>query len=362
MYIFIYVLILVGIYPFVIYYVTKNIIVSILITIYFLVIFTIFPYYPLIERNLNSWLLHNSWNHSDWATFLAGVLGFSGAFAALYGIRWQVTREENNAIKGIKSYIKMVLMENLVEERWKAIRDLKYFSNSYSTFKWFDLDIDYLFPFSETVINDNLNIILRFSFGESFFKVYYSINKKNIELKRYWEQIPKRREVFIELLEQNQLNFEKIDKLYDEKISTNKDKIYYICVIITFLSRAIGEIKIKNLGSKITNTSIKNLKKSIYKVKELKEYLNKIKFDNYKFQSKKNFLIEENLNSFCKIIQKSISIIINNFKDKRDKRELCGKPIHYNANNIDIFDNIDNYEKILKEEINKILKDNNFEK
>lgn len=355
MYIFIYVLILVGIYPFAIYYMTKNIVTSILITIYFLIIFTIFPYYPLIEGNLNRLLLHNNWNHSDWATFLAGILGFSGAFIALYGIRWQVIREENNSIKGIKSYIKMVLMENLVEERWKVIRDLKYFLNSYSTFKWFDLDIDYLFPFSETVINDNLNIILRFSFGESFFKVYYSINKSNIDLKRYWEQIPKRREAFIELLEQNQLNFEKIDKLYDEKISTNKDKIYYICVIIAFLSRAIAEIKMTNLENKITNISIKNLKESMNKVRE-------IQFDINNFQSIEKFLNEDNLDSFCKVIHQCIDIVIKTFKDQRDKRELCGKLVHYNLDSVDIFDNIDSYERKLKVEINKILKDNDFEK
>lgn len=355
MYIFIYVLILVIVYPFAIYYITKNIVTSILITIYFLTIFTIFPHYPLIEGNLNRWLLHNNWNHSDWATFLAGVLGFSGAFIALYGIRWQVIREENNAIKGIKSYIKMVLLENLVEERWEAINFLKYFSSSYSAFKWFNKDIDCLFSFSESIINDNLNIILRFSFGENFLKVYYAINQKNIELKRYLEQIPKRREVFIELLEQNQLNFEKIDKLYDEKISSNKDKIYYICVIIAFLSRAIGEIKMPNFESKITNISIENLKESINKVRE-------IQFDVNNFQSIEIFLNKDNLDSFCKVIHQCIDIVIKSFKDQRDKRELCGKLIHYNLDSVEIFYNIDSYERKLKVEINKILKDKDFKK
>ena len=151
------------------------------------------------------------------------------------------------------------------------------------------------------------------------------------------------------------MNFEKIDKLHDEKISSNKDKIYYICVIIAFLSRAIGEIKMTNLGNKITNISIENLKESINKVRE-------IQFDVNNFQSIEKFLNEDNLDSFCKVIHQFIDIVIKSFKDQRDKRELCGKLVHYNLDSVGIFDNIDSYERKLKAEINKILKDNDFEK
>lgn len=49
------------------------------------ILFIIFPCYPL-----NKWVLHNKWNHSDWATFLSGFLG---ATITLIGIRMQIKKK-----------------------------------------------------------------------------------------------------------------------------------------------------------------------------------------------------------------------------------------------------------------------------
>lgn len=91
-----------------------------------IILFTIFPCYPL-----NKWLLHNKWNHSDWATFLSGFLG---ATITLIGIMIQIRKNEEfelkKRIKGVVHLIFYTLKQNLISSKKLDLYDI-YFSKSY---------------------------------------------------------------------------------------------------------------------------------------------------------------------------------------------------------------------------------------
>lgn len=91
-----------------------------------IILFTIFPCYPL-----NKWLLHNKWNHSDWATLLSGFLG---ATITLIGIMIQIKKNEEfelkKRIKGVVHLIFYTLKQNLISSKKLDLYDI-YFSKSY---------------------------------------------------------------------------------------------------------------------------------------------------------------------------------------------------------------------------------------
>ena len=90
------------------------------------ILFIIFPCYPL-----NKWVLHNKWNHSDWATFLSGFLG---ATITLIGIRMQIKKNEELEFKerteGIVHLVFYTLKQNLISSEKLDLYDI-YFSKSY---------------------------------------------------------------------------------------------------------------------------------------------------------------------------------------------------------------------------------------
>lgn len=59
--------------------------------IWIIILLTIFPCYPL-----NKWLLHNKWNHSDWANFLGSLIT---AFVAIGCIWWQFDNQKKEKDK-----------------------------------------------------------------------------------------------------------------------------------------------------------------------------------------------------------------------------------------------------------------------
>lgn len=59
--------------------------------IWIFILLTIFPCYPL-----NKWLLHNKWNHSDWASFLGSVIT---ALVAIGCIWWQFFNQKKEKEK-----------------------------------------------------------------------------------------------------------------------------------------------------------------------------------------------------------------------------------------------------------------------
>ena len=56
-----------------------------------IVLFTTIPCYPL-----NKWLLHNKWNHSDWASFLGSLIT---ALVAIGCIWWQFDNQKKEKKK-----------------------------------------------------------------------------------------------------------------------------------------------------------------------------------------------------------------------------------------------------------------------
>lgn len=91
-----------------------------------IILFTIFPCYPL-----NKWLLHNKWNHSDWATLLSGFLG---ATITLIGIMIQIKKNEEfelkKRIKGVVHFVFYILKQNLILSKKLDLYNI-YFSKSY---------------------------------------------------------------------------------------------------------------------------------------------------------------------------------------------------------------------------------------
>lgn len=59
--------------------------------IWIFILLTIFPCYPL-----NKWLLHNKWNHNDWASFLGSLIT---AFVAIGCIWWQFDNQKKEKDK-----------------------------------------------------------------------------------------------------------------------------------------------------------------------------------------------------------------------------------------------------------------------
>ena len=138
--------------------------------------------------------LHNKWNHSDWATFLAGFSGFCGAFIALYGIKWQVTRgekqKEKEIIKVILKYIEYTLKLNS-----NIVRGSNFIKNTYREFSYTlksTAHQEEVFLFFNTLSELKTSDILILEFGEDIKKLDNFFNEYNIIKNKIQQNIDKR--------------------------------------------------------------------------------------------------------------------------------------------------------------------------
>lgn len=164
---------------------------------------TIFPYYPVIGDKFNKWLLHNKWNHSDWATFLAGVLGFCGAFVALYGIRWQVFRNEKRKEKDEKMHL-LLTLKYCLEINIENIKNFDYvflildfLSYNISNHIFFKKDIFYEFEKNYFTIT---NKIFQFSFYKEVLILNQQIKYLNEAYKKLGDHLPEKKRIMDKLL------------------------------------------------------------------------------------------------------------------------------------------------------------------
>ena len=137
-----------------------------------IILFTIFPCYPL-----NKWLLHNKWNHSDWVTLLSGFLG---ATITLIGIMIQIKKNEEfelkKRIKGVVHFVFYILKQNLILSKKLDLYNI-YFSKSY-------------FVLSEIFIKNKeilerfgyFNFKLDIGFYELFLLGIFEISSKIVDL------------------------------------------------------------------------------------------------------------------------------------------------------------------------------------
>lgn len=162
---------------------------------FFIIVFIIATIYPFSP--LNKWLLHNKWNHSDWATFLGGFLG---AFITLFGVWWQVTKtqkqKEKDEMKNHLLGLKYNLEKNIKKFDY-LYKNIIIFSYTLRSFydridKGFFEEIDSNGVFIDTKIfnlnftNDILDLKnLINEYNKNYIYLLNNVNEKNQILKKY---------------------------------------------------------------------------------------------------------------------------------------------------------------------------------
>lgn len=192
--------------------------------------------------------LHNKWNHSDWATFLAGFLGFCGAFIALYGIRWQVTRgekqKEKETIKIILKYIEYTFKSN-----FNIINGNNFIRNTYREFSYIlksTAHQEEIFTIFNTLNELKTSDILILEFGEDVKKIDNFFNEYNIMKNKIQQNIDKRTLTIenLKLIKEYCSNTTKTDLLTD--IEKKSEDIIEISRLISSYSSGSKEISDKS--------------------------------------------------------------------------------------------------------------------
>ena len=202
-----------------------------------IILFTIFPCYPL-----NKWLLHNKWNHSDWVTLLSGFLG---ATITLIGIMIQIKKNEEfelkKRIKGVVHFVFYILKQNLILSKKLDLYNI-YFSKSY-------------FVLSEIFIK-NKEILERFG----YFNFKLDIGFYELFLLGIFEISSK----IVDLQNKVRIHKENFDNNFKRISLVNFKNFEYEKKILTDLFSLMQDYEIidgKEIRKKYINDSLKNIKK-----------------------------------------------------------------------------------------------------
>lgn len=144
---------------------------------FFIIVFIIATIYPFSP--LNKWLLHNKWNHSDWATFLAGFLGFCGSFIALYGIKLQFKKEINEKKSNLKNYLKYIIKCNKKAKVYDSYKFFNLMIYSYNK-KNYSVKTQFLEEFKKLdlkYLEENYPLLCDLKISDKIFKIETAIRK-----------------------------------------------------------------------------------------------------------------------------------------------------------------------------------------
>ena len=144
---------------------------------FFIIVFIIATIYPFSP--LNKWLLHNKWNHSDWATFLAGLLGFCGSFIALYGIKLQFKKEINEKKSNLKNYLKYIIKCNKKAKVYDSYKFFYLMIYSYNK-KNYSVKTQFLEEFKKIdlkYLEESYPLLCDLKISDKIFKIETAIRK-----------------------------------------------------------------------------------------------------------------------------------------------------------------------------------------
>ncbi|MDK4523065.1 hypothetical protein MWF99_09340 [Fusobacterium necrophorum] len=223
--------------------------VCLAITIYVLCLVIIFPDYPIIGDKFNKWFLHNKWNHSDWATFLGGIIG---AFATIIAVYLQLKKNEENKIfqekaekkKKILNFLKLLdhnlkksLLDNKLKE--KLLRSYEVISYAHTARLIIKENIEYIYPLSQNGLTVNSIDI----FETRFANLILEVNEEIIEFNKSYNYLIKNLDKKIELVEQLKNN-----NIQEYEILKNlSEEIRWHCTIPWMLDRNIVKEKAKKI-------------------------------------------------------------------------------------------------------------------
>ena len=146
--------------------------------IWIFILLTIFPCYPL-----NKWLLHNKWNHSDWASFLGSVIT---ALVAIGCIWWQFFNQkkekEKEEIERYESFL-ILFIDSLKNEFYYIsirLEAIKRYINTPENMKKYVPD----YSFNENFFRDIL-INLPVDFLQTANLFIYEIIVANIDIETF---------------------------------------------------------------------------------------------------------------------------------------------------------------------------------
>lgn len=195
-----------------------------------------------LKNFLSRVLLHNKWNHSDWATFLSGFLG---ATITLVGIRIQIKKNEELEFKkrteGIVHLVFYILEQNLISSEKLDLYDI-YFSKSY-------LMLLEIFKKNREILERFGYFKLDIGFYELFSLGIFEISSKIMDLQNKVKIHNKNFDNNFESI--SLINFKNFE--YEKKILTD----------LFLLMQDYEIINDKERGKKYINDILKNIKKKI---------------------------------------------------------------------------------------------------
>ncbi|PID67178.1 MAG: hypothetical protein CR959_01525 [Fusobacteriales bacterium] len=267
--------------------------VVLIIVVGIMIIFT----YPIVGDSFNRWFLHNKWNHSDWATFLTGVLALLGSVIVLLTTRWQVFREEKKEKEEVKKYL-LFLFESRIknEETFNSYeRMYKYYSNLYTILFPNKININDFNYFCDDYVNSKLGLILKLNCGDKIYKNYINLKELTQTTKEIIENSNIKRNILKKLVEKRNLDLKEIANIgKDGYFLDEKDRfddlelwLFGIHVLSHILYYLMNNIKIKE--------------EWIIQIRRLF-----IEFDNINIEERLNENISKN--DCVKIIQEFVSM------------------------------------------------------
>ena len=189
--------------------------------IWIFILLTIFPCYPL-----NKWLLHNKWNHNDWASFLGSLIT---AFVAIGCIWWQFDNQKKEKDKEEKKNHERFLIlfiDSLKNEFYYIsirLEAIKKYINSPEDMKKYVPD----YQFNEMFFR-NILIKLPSDFLQTANLFIYDIIVANIDIETFLKKAqPNNEEVINTKLIPVKELLEKIYNYYVEDKEVEEVTIFY---------------------------------------------------------------------------------------------------------------------------------------
>ncbi|WP_373082030.1 hypothetical protein [Fusobacterium animalis] len=201
-----------------------------------------------------------NWDIKDWASFLGSYLGGTlGAFITLYGIKWQVTREESQKerndlssfLKALKYNINRNLNDKDLEN--KIFSSFKIYSYCIEDAEILYDKINFIYPL-ETNINFDYNKIFKLEkIGEEILNLNEEIKLFNEDYDFLFNNWKKRDEMIKKIKEIE--GFESIIKDLEE----NSKNIFYSPILLKNSKNEKTKLQIKKEILKLRDKIIENI-------------------------------------------------------------------------------------------------------